>query len=695
MTTPEPGPALSRDGPPADATSAVYLTDADGRITGWSPGAAGVTGYTAAEVVGQHLSVLYPGDVQADGHPDADLAYATRAGRFEGETWLLRRGGARIRVDTVFTPLRSELGTVSGFACHAHDLTARTAAEGRRRARAEQLAALAVTREDVAGYGPDLATLLARIALRARELTGADAAIIELRDGVGDRARAHDGAPLFDIELGAVLFPHGEPLPTHRLHCLAYDARHESPAILGDVCDRLGVGSVRAIPILHDQVTIGWLAVLARSPHAFDEQHANTIELMSTLLGAPVAQAQAAEARRSLLAERSRAQAAQRESEARFRAAMDASLDALFIVAAVRDAAGGLVDFRLLDANRRAEELCGLAHGSAAGERLRLLPAVAGQLAPIETLATVVESRTALEQERATTDAAGGVRWIHEQIVPLDDGVTITVRDVTARVEADAEVRRARETAEAANRAKTDFVARMSHELRTPLNSVIGFSRILLRNKRHALDETELAYLSRINIAGTHLLGLINDVLDIAKIEAGRMTLETVAVDVVGVARSVITQLDAQAQAGGITLGLDAPGHPVVVAADAGKLHQVLLNIVGNALKFTPSGSVTVRIIDTLDGHGAPVRRIEVADSGVGIPPDRLGAVFDAFEQAESSTSRRYGGTGLGLSISRALSEAMGFRLEVESQLGVGSTFRVELSRPAPVTGYRELVPTQ
>ena len=222
----------------------------------------------------------------------------------------------------------------------------------------------------------------------------------------------------------------------------------------------------------------------------------------------------------------------------------------------------------------------------------------------------------------------------------------------------------------------------MSHELRTPLNSVIGFSNILLRNKRLALDDTEIAYLTRVNAAGTHLLALINDVLDIARIEAGRMTLETAPVDVVALARAVLTQLDAQSQATGIALSLEISDDAVVVDADAGKLHQVLLNVIGNAIKFTPSGSVTVRIVVDASENGAPARRrIEISDTGIGIPADRLTAVFEAFEQAESSTSRRYGGTGLGLSISRALCEAMGFRLEAESEFGAGATFRIELSR--------------
>ena len=661
---------------PADPTFAIFLIDPAGRIAGWSPDAARLTGYTAAEVVGKEFALLHLPRGDARGHPASDLASAASRGRADTQTWLVQKSGDRIWAETTITAIRDERGAVAAFTCHARDLSRARLDETRRRARAEQLAALAATRQDVATYGVDLAALLARIAVRAREITGADAAVIELRDGVGELARAHDGPPGLDLAIGSVLIPHGGATTGAHLQCLRYDESHESPEILGDVCDRAGVGSLLAIPLLSDRSTIGWLITIARSSHVFDDQHCTTLAMMSTLVGGPVAHAQAAQSRRALLAERSRAQESQRESEARFRAAMDASLDALFILGAVRGAGRTIIDFTLLDANRRAEELCALANDDYAGRRLQSLAAATEQLAPLTVLAAVVETREPIEQERESMDAEGRTRWLQEQIVPLGDGVTVTVRDVTARVEADAEVRRAREAAEAANLAKTEFVAKMSHELRTPLNSVIGFSKILLRNKRKALDDNEIAYLGRIEAAGTHLLALVNDVLDIAKVEAGHMSLELSPVDVVALARSVMAQLDTNAQAAGLAMTLVTTHDVLVVEADSAKLQQVLLNLVGNAIKFTPAGNVTVRV----RANGPDDRRIEISDTGIGVAADRHEAVFAAFEQAESSTSRRYGGSGLGLSISRALCEAMGFTLRMQSAPGAGATFIVELT---------------
>ncbi|MEO8334043.1 MAG: ATP-binding protein [bacterium] len=660
---------------PAEPSSAIFLVDPAGRIAGWSPHAARLSGYTAAEVIGADLTVLYPPATDAGGHPASELAAAATSGRAEAQTWLVQKSGGRVWAETILTAMRDEAGRIASFTFQARDLSQHKEGDARRRARTEQLAVLARTREEVAAFSVDLAALLARIALRAREITGADATVIELRDGVGALARAHDGVADLDLTIGSLLMPHGGATVGARLQALRYDTSHESPEILGDVCDRSGVGSVLAIPILNDRATIGWIVALARSSDAFDDQRASTLAMVSTLVGGPIAQAQAAETRRSLLAERARAQAAHRESEARFRAAMDASLDALFILGAVRSGDKRIIDFTLLDANRRAEELCDLPHGAYAGRRLHSLPGAAGRLAPFSVLANVVETSQPIEQERASVDVGGRTLWIQEQIVPLGDGVTVTVRDVTARVEADAEVRRAREAAEAANLAKTEFVAKMSHELRTPLNSVIGFSKILLRNKRNTLDEKELAYLSRVTAAGTHLLALVNDVLDIAKVESGHMSLELGPVDIVALSRTVMAQLESSAQSAGLAMSLMTTVEGLVVVADAAKLQQVLLNLVGNAIKFTPTGGIAVRVLTPDTEH--PV--IEIADSGIGIAPDRLEAVFAAFEQAESSTSRRYGGSGLGLSISRALCEAMGFKLRVESALGEGATFRVEM----------------
>jgi two-component system, sensor histidine kinase len=252
------------------------------------------------------------------------------------------------------------------------------------------------------------------------------------------------------------------------------------------------------------------------------------------------------------------------------------------------------------------------------------------------------------------------------------------LRELDARVAArTAELQEALGRAEEANLTKSRFLANMSHELRTPLNSVIGFSAVLLKNRGGRLAKSDLDLLDRILANGRHLLTLINDILDISKIESGRMVLHLSEVDVPALARETLSQLEGQVGSKPITLRYSGPQHAPLVLTDAGKLRQILINLIGNAIKFTASGSVSVEVEV---GPAGEISSVAVHDTGLGIAGDRLEAIFLPFEQEDSSTSRSFGGTGLGLAISRSLAEMLGDRLEVSSTPGVGSTFRLRLA---------------
>jgi signal transduction histidine kinase len=240
-------------------------------------------------------------------------------------------------------------------------------------------------------------------------------------------------------------------------------------------------------------------------------------------------------------------------------------------------------------------------------------------------------------------------------------------RDVTEEKATEAALRAAKEQAESASRAKSTFLATMSHELRTPLNSVIGFSRILMRAV--SADSKEANYLGRIRDNGLHLLRVINDILDLSKIEAGHMELVLEPVDLEALVADVVGSL--RGASGGLEFRA-LTEQPVTARTDGARLRQVLFNLIGNALKFTPEG--TVQVVVRHDDLGA---RIDVEDTGIGIPDHRLASIFEAFTQADPSTSRQFGGTGLGLSLSQAFCEHLGVELRASSEVGTGSVFSV------------------
>ena len=253
-------------------------------------------------------------------------------------------------------------------------------------------------------------------------------------------------------------------------------------------------------------------------------------------------------------------------------------------------------------------------------------------------------------------------------------GVLISLDDVTDLEEKEKELRLARDAAEDANRAKSDFLSNMSHEIQTPMTAILGFTEVLKRGSG-AADSDYQKHLNTISSSGKHLLELINDVLDLSKVESGALEVESIDCKPHAVAHDVMQVLRVRAEDKNIGLELEIPdAMPEVIQTDAGRLRQIITNLVGNAIKFTEEGGVKI-VLRTYKENGKELFAVDVSDSGIGMNDSQQAAVFKPFVQADSSITRRFGGTGLGLAISRKLARALGGDIVLTSEAGVGTTF--------------------
>ncbi len=271
----------------------------------------------------------------------------------------------------------------------------------------------------------------------------------------------------------------------------------------------------------------------------------------------------------------------------------------------------------------------------------------------------------------------------HPLVVENSSGWAIFIRDITRRKRSVAELQSAKEAAERANMAKSEFVANVSHELRTPLTGIVGLHELL---DRSALDDQQREYVTLARTSSDNLLALIDALLDFSKIEAHRLQLEHEPYDLIECIESSANSLAARAQLRGLELVIDlAPDLPSQVVGDGSRLRQILLNLIGNAIKFTERGDIRVRVANDIEHADMPAGRnhrwvrFEVIDAGIGMAEETQAVIFEAFRQADSSTTRRYGGTGLGLAICKELVHLMGGTISVASAPQQGSTFSFRL----------------
>jgi hypothetical protein len=538
---------------------AIFAMDPGGHVLTWNAGAERITGYTADEIVGQHLSVFYPADDIAAGKPALELEVATRGGRFEDEGWRLRKDGSRFWANVVVTALRDDAGTLVGFTKVVQDLTERRRAEQALRESEERFRLLVESVQDYAIFMLDPDGRVASWNAGAERIKGYTA---------GEILGQHFSR-FYPAEKIA------EDFPAYELAEAARQGRFE------DEGWRIRKDGSRF-----------WANVVITALRGED----------GTLLGF-------AKVTRDLTARRAA------EEQARLLAAEEAARK---------------------EADRRSEEL--------------------GRLSDELQEQAITLEEQAMELEAQTEEA---------------QSLTEELQQTNAQLE------RALAEADAANRAKADFLRAMSHELRTPLNAIGGYADLLLAGVRGPVSVEQQHDVERIRRNQQHLLGVINDILNYARVEAGQLTYELVPVPLAEVAESVTPMIESLTRARGVIMEQRACLPDAVARADRTKVAQILLNLLSNAAKFTPPGGRVT--IECAAANGRVT--LTVADTGPGVPPEQRAAIFEPFVQLGRSLTSGHEGSGLGLAISRDLARAMHGDLTLEDSAGGGATFTLSLPR--------------
>ncbi|HMB85633.1 MAG TPA: GAF domain-containing protein [Methylomirabilota bacterium] len=525
----------------------------------------------------------------------------------------------------------------------------------------------------------DLETVLATIVSRAVQLSGSDSGIVYEFDEASQvfHARAThqitaefvDATQAAPLRLGEGAIGRAGVI---RQPVEVADVQAEAQLVAPQVrslLEREGMRSLLAIPLVREDRLLGGLVIIRRERGAFS---AEVVALLQTFAAQSVLAIHNAGLFREIQRQKQYA---------------DALVETSPVAIATADLRGVVVGW-----NPGAERLFGYAAAEAIGRELVDLVAT-----PDDREDVVANAQTARRGDRLHAMARrarkdGTVVDVEMSTMPLvvdgaEVGFIAIYHDVT-------ELLRARREAETANEAKSAFLATMSHEIRTPMNAVIGMSGLLLNTR---LSEEQRDYAEIIRGSGDTLLTVINDILDFSKIEAGKLELESQPFDLRECVEGALDLVATRAAEKGIDLAyLLSDGVPAAIVGDVTRLRQVLLNLLSNAVKFTERGEVVLSVSARPPGRGAalPELTFSVRDTGIGIPADRLGRLFQSFSQVDASTTRRYGGTGLGLAISQRLAEMMGGRIGVTSEEGVGSDFHFSIRAAAtevPVQIHRDL----
>ena len=640
------------------ANDGIVGTDLDAVVTSWNRAAEAIFGFTADEAMGHSLTELVIPDDRHD--EERRLITRVRDGlpTAHFETVRRHKAGRLINVSVTVSPVWDPSGRVVGASKTVRDITARKAAE----AKILELNA----------------TLERQVNERTQEIVRMSAWQAAILSNAGYAIIAVDADWVI-----TVFNPAAEALLGYR----ADEVKGRTPQLFHDPVELAARTSELSLQLGHEVrpgielFTIGPQGgESAAREWTYVRKDGSTVPVLlrTTGLKDQYGQVFGSIAIAIDLTERKRAeeelrtaQETLRASEVRFRSAFETAAQGMALVS---------LEGHFVQVNDALCRMIGYSEAELLAIDFQTVTHPDDLAADLGNLTDLLEKRAdSYQMEKRYIHKDGRIIWVllSVSIVRADSGEPIQfvaqILDITEKHEAEAVLIGARRQAEAADQAKSDFLANMSHEIRTPMNAILGLSHIV---NQTALTSEQRDYVGKIETAGRSLLGILNDILDYSKIEANRLDLETIDFDLGAVIEDLSVIMSVNGRDTGlelaITLDRAIPRH---LRGDPSRLQQVLINLTGNALKFTKHGSVALSATMVERGEERILVRFAVEDSGIGMAPETLALLFRPFSQADATTTRRFGGTGLGLAISKRLVELMGGEIGVESEAGKGSTF--------------------